>query len=171
MKNNGLFAQMDALYKSLEGLTVDASLLKIDELAKTVKDSDFLLQIRITKAEQLRRKGEVKAALDLLIECSNEAPNVESVSYFVSELLAEQSMIKDAFFYLDRAIKAMKENDSNYYQDSVYLLRAYCSAKLGKLEDAERDLTRVKHADANLFWLEIKPAISIGSVREMLGPT
>lgn len=165
--NAELYKALQRLETATAGLNPAQALGLIDEAIADSRNSDYRPHFEVHKAGVLRGAGQTQEAVLLLERCAAEYDYIDSVHYFAGEYLLEQGQFAQAVRYLNRCVEIAESSDDCWYHDSALLLRAYCAAKIGKLDMARRDLAEIKDDDP-MSWLSAEPIVSKSSIERMI---
>lgn len=162
-----LALKMLQLESELENLGTASALTLLDARLATEVDMTFALQMQISKAKLLAAEGNLDSAISLLHQCSKSPLTDESAPYFAAEILVEEGRLPEAVEFLEIAERQIEVSGSTYYRDCIFLLHAFCEAKLGRIGRARQLLNEVADEDEALFWLKADPVISVRSVKNL----
>jgi hypothetical protein len=168
MNDRDMSRKMRELESELRGLEPAQELVILDMRLALEADAAFAVQMKITKARLLDEVGKPGEAIRLLEDCSRSAHADESVTYSAAEILVQSHRYREAEGFLEEAEGRIAQTGRVYYRSCIYLLHAYCSAKLGEFARSGRLLEMVEDRDEQLFWLRTRPVISVESVEALI---
>ena len=166
--SNDIARKMEAIGSELQGMERSQALALLDQRIANEADAEFAWELRISKAKLLSSMGRHQEAVDLLGECSMATCANESAAYFAAEILVESGRYAEAADFLRTAERQMETSGVAYYKNCVFLLHAFCEAKMGRTDQARQFLNEVEDDDESLFWLKVDPAISVSYVRNFI---
>ena len=166
-QNAELYRALQRLETATAKLSPAQALNLIDEAIADSRNADYRPHFEVHKAGVLRVAGQTQEAVLLLERCAAEHDNIDSVHYFAGEYLLELGQFAQAVRYLSRCVEIAESSSDSWYHDSALLLRAYCAAKIGKLDMARRDLEEIKDDDP-MSWLSAEPIVSKSSIERMI---
>ena len=172
MAKHDLARKLKKLNADLAGLKPSEELSVLDQHLLEDGEPEFALHIQITRAKVLADIGKESEAISLLDACSRSPLADESAAYFAAEILVQSDQYREAVGYLELAEKQIQRNGSTYYRTCIYLLHAYCAAKLGEFELAGQMLEMIsdRDGDEEMIWLSTRPVISISAVEALIAP-
>jgi len=166
--NADLHKALQNLESAIAGLGPDEAVDRINEAIADPRNADYRPHFKVHKAGILWAAGKTQEAVALLERCAAEHDGIDSAHYFAGEHQLELGQFARALRHLSRCIEIAEESGDGWYEDSAYLLRAYCAAKIGKVDVARQDLLRIKDDDP-MAWLNAEPMVSKASIEWMLG--
>ena len=164
-------ADLNKALRQLENATARLSPTEavsvIDEAIADPRNADYRAHFEVHKAGVLWEAEQSQEAIALLERCTAEHGYMDSAHYFAGEHLLELGQFAQAMRHLNRCIEIAETSGDGWFQDSAYLLRAYCAAKVGKFDIARQDLAKIEDDDA-MSWLTAEPIVSKASIERML---
>lgn len=164
-------ADLNNALKQLESATARLSATEavsvIDEAIADSRNADYRAHFEVHKAGVLWAAGQSQEAVALLEQCAAAHGDMDSAHYFAGEHLLELGQFARAMRHLSRCIEIAESFGDGWFQDSAYLLRAYCAAKIGKFDVARQDLAKIEDDDP-MSWLTAEPIVSRASIERML---
>jgi tetratricopeptide (TPR) repeat protein len=161
-----LYKLLERLDKATTGLPLDEALTLVDAEISSSPNENYRPHLEVHKGVILWGAGRKIEAVELLEQCAEKHDN-ESVHYFAGEYLLQLGEPLRAMHYLSQCIKISDASGDKWYQDSAYLLRAYCAAKVGNFDLVRQDLTRIDD-DEPMFWISVDPVVSKASITRMV---
>jgi tetratricopeptide (TPR) repeat protein len=165
--NPELHAALQRLERATSRLGIDDAINLINEEILDPQNTDYKPHFEVHKASLLWMVGQTLEAIELFERCAIEHDCVDSPQYFAGEHLLELGHFDKAMRYLSRCIEISESSSDGWYQDSAYLLRAYCAAKLGRFNQAQLDLEKIDD-DEPMSWLVADPIVSRSSILSMI---
>jgi tetratricopeptide (TPR) repeat protein len=156
--------------EKIEGLAAESAISLIDDLVTQESSLQIVFQMHMRKAMLLSSRGMVREAIDLFEDCSNRDSAEECAAYYAAELLVVEHRYVDALRCLEKAERQMAARGSNYYASCIYLLHAYCAAKLCKFSEAKQFLDRsvAEDSELTLFWVNTRPIVSARTIEGLI---
>jgi tetratricopeptide (TPR) repeat protein len=167
---NHLHGKLHELVAELTGLTSEQQLSLLSERVRMEADPWLAFEMQVMKAEALADLGREHEAIGLLDECSRSPGAGESAAYLAAEILVQGDRFQEAAQFLDRAGQQIERSGSVYYRNCIYLLHAFCAARLGDFDGAQRLLEKLQDRDGDeeMPWLRTTPMISISAVEALI---
>jgi tetratricopeptide (TPR) repeat protein len=166
-KNPELEAAFERLENSIAGLSREEALRTIDAEISNPLNANHKPHFEIFKAHSLWPLGLKREAIELLVQCANEHDDLDEVHYHLGEYLVEVGEFERAIPHLTRCIEIADSLGDQWYAGAAYKLRAYCAARLGNLDLARSDLTKIDD-DQSMIWIEVKPVVSKRTIKGMI---
>jgi tetratricopeptide (TPR) repeat protein len=166
-ENLALHAALQRLERATSKLNTDEAISLINREILDPLNADYKPHFEVHKASLLWTAGQTLEAVELLERCAIEHDSIDSPQYFAGEHLLELGHFDKAMRYLSRCIEISESSGDGWYQDSAYLLRAYCAAKLGRFIQAQQDLKNINDDEA-MSWLAVDPVVSRSSIVRMI---
>lgn len=168
MGSRAIFQRLHNIHTEIGELAISEALEVLNRHLSTERDGILLDEINITKAKLMAAEGMTQDAVDILDRCSWGENGNDSAAYFAAEILFERGQLSRACEFLERAEALIARTGDAYYQNSIFLLHAFCEMKRGDMAKASRLLDRVTDEGSSLFWLKSDPVVSVTSVRRMI---
>lgn len=165
--NAGLHTALQRLERATSKMSAAEAVDLINAEIADPRNAEYRPHFEVQKAEVLWAAGQLQEAAELLEQCAAEYDAIDSVNYFAGQHLLELGQYARAMRYLSRCIEIAESSGDAWYQDSAYLLRAYCAAKVGKFDLAREDLGKVDDDDP-MSWLMAEPIVSKTSIERMM---
>ena len=165
--NAGLHSALQRLERAAAKLTPDEAVALIDAEIAELENPEYAPHFEVQKAAVLHGAGQLSEAAQLLERVAAQYEAVDSVYFFAGQYALELGRYRQAIGYLTNCLDICESSSDGWYQDSAYMLRAYCAAKTGNAELARRDLAHVADGDA-MSWIAVDPVISSDSIETML---
>ena len=165
--NAGLHNALQRLERAAAKLMPDQAVALINAEIAGLEDSGYEPHFEVQKAAVLYGAKRLDEAMQLLDRIATRYPAVDSVHFFAGQYALELGQYRKAIGYLTTCLEICESSNDGWYQDSAYLLRAYCAAKTGNAELAQRDLAQVTDGEV-MSWIAVDPVISSDSITAML---
>lgn len=166
-KNTELQVALQQLERRVAKLDGEDALNVIDAAICHPDNSSYRAHFEVYKAGFLWSTGEQWEAVALLERCVAEFPEIDSAHYFAGEYLLELGQFARGLKHLSRCLEISEEANDGWFEDSARLLRAYCAAKLGRIELARQDLHLLGNEES-MEWIGVEPIVSKSSIEKML---
>jgi tetratricopeptide (TPR) repeat protein len=170
MSKNHLHLKLSELVAELKGLPPAQQVSILSDRARMEVDPLLALEMKIMEAEALADMGREHEAILLLDECSRSPAAGESAAYLAAEILVQNDRFREAVQFLEKSGQQIERSGSIYYRNCIYLLHAYCVARLGDFNGAQRLLEKLQDRDGDeeMPWLRTRPVISVSAVEALI---
>ena len=165
--NAGLHSALQRLERAVAKLAPAEAVALIDAEIAGLENPEYPPHFEVQKAAVLYGAGKLTEALQLLAGVAEKYETVDSVHFFAGQYSLELGLYQQAIGHLTNCLDICESSNDGWYQDSAYMLRAYCAAKTGDAKLARHDLDHATEGDS-MSWIPVDPVISSDSIEMML---